>query len=73
MCYVANIRASRMTRHATLSLVGGEAGWCSGWVVVVHSQQMASALKAFSYVSCKVAQKSEHFAFIIMYYAFEMT
>ena len=39
--------------------------WLAGRDVVVHSEQMASALKAFSYAHCKVAQKSEHFAFII--------
>ena len=39
--------------------------WSAGRVVVIHSEPIASALKAFSYASCKAAQKSEHFAFII--------
>lgn len=66
--YSMHARARRMPRVF--------ARWLAGRVVVVHSEQMASALKAFSYASCKVAQKSEHFAFIINSYAcmpFEMS
>lgn len=60
LCIAVDLSAVHIRHMAHVS-----ARRSTGRVVVVHSEPIASALKAFSYASCKAAQKSEHFAFII--------